>query len=152
MEGPYGGAKANYDHFGLLSVQKFLQRKISSHLKSLKLAFGDGITGKGLIKSVSKFPELEELHLSYMPYITARDFEAISKCCSMLKSFKFNGTGSRIPNVGDSYALSIAKNMPNLCYLQLFGNDLSDKGLRAILDGCPHLESLDIRRCFRVEL
>eukprot|EP00268_Persea_americana_P047567 TRINITY_DN4969_c0_g1_i1.p1 TRINITY_DN4969_c0_g1~~TRINITY_DN4969_c0_g1_i1.p1 ORF type:complete len:114 (-),score=21.21 TRINITY_DN4969_c0_g1_i1:728-1069(-) len=42
--------------------------------------------------------------------------------------------------------------MPELRQLQLFGNNLSDHGLWAILDGCPHLESLDLRRCFNVNM
>ncbi|KAL3616606.1 hypothetical protein CASFOL_014530 [Castilleja foliolosa] len=139
-------------YFGTDDLLLYISER-SSHLKSLKLAFCHGISGKGLTKSVSKFPEMEELHLYYMPHITARDIEAIGICCSTLKSFTFyDPGGSRIPNVDDNYALSIAKNMPNLCYLSLFGNGLSDQGLRAILDGCPRLESLDLRRCSMLEL
>lgn len=42
--------------------------------------------------------------------------------------------------------------MPELRQLQLFGNKLTNDGLQAILDGCPHLESLDLRQCFNVTL
>ncbi|CAB4306924.1 unnamed protein product [Prunus armeniaca] len=37
-------------------------------------------------------------------------------------------------------------------HLQLRGNKLTNDGLQAILDGCPHLESLDLRGCFHLKL
>ena len=52
----------------------------------------------------------------------------------------------------DFGALAIAKNMPKLRHLQLIGNRVTNDGLQAILDGCPHLESLDLRKCFNVTL
>ena len=55
----------------------------------------------------------------------------------------------------DDYgALAIAKNMPKLRYLQLIGNGVrvTSDGLQAILDGCPHLKSVDLRKCFNVTL
>lgn len=42
--------------------------------------------------------------------------------------------------------------MPELRHLQLFGNKLTNDGLQTILDGCPHLESLDLRQCYNVTL
>ncbi|GKC92118.1 putative F-box/LRR-repeat protein 23 [Tanacetum coccineum] len=42
--------------------------------------------------------------------------------------------------------------MPDLRSLQLFGNKMTDNGLQAILHGCPHLESLDVRMCFNIDL
>ncbi|KAF2577355.1 hypothetical protein F2Q68_00002278 [Brassica cretica] len=41
--------------------------------------------------------------------------------------------------------------MPGLRHLQLYGNGLTNKGLNAILDACPHLVHLDIRKCLRVD-
>ncbi|XP_074267289.1 F-box protein SKIP19-like [Silene latifolia] len=52
----------------------------------------------------------------------------------------------------DDEALAIAGNMPELRCLQLIGNGLTDVGLTTILDGCPRLESLDLRACFHIEL
>lgn len=45
-----------------------------------------------------------------------------------------------------------AKYMPELCRLSHVGIKLMDTGLGAILDGCPHLESLDRRQCLNVNL
>jgi len=49
-------------------------------------------------------------------------------------------------------AFVIAKYMPGLRHLQLIGNKMTNVGLVALLDGCPQLESLDIRRCLNVNL
>ncbi|XP_047940814.1 putative F-box/LRR-repeat protein 23 [Salvia hispanica] len=63
-----------------------------------------------------------------------------------------------VPLEGDEYeslefyrnlcALAISVSMPNLQHLQLFAHWIEDEGLEDILDGCPHLESLDVRQCF----
>lgn len=42
--------------------------------------------------------------------------------------------------------------MHELRSLQLVANDLTNKGLAAILENCPRLESLDIRHCFNVKM
>ena len=79
----------------------------------------------------------------------------------LLKSLKWNQLWDGRPHIhiegdeefdDDGEALAIAKNMPELRHLQLIGNKVTNDGLQAILDGCPHLESLDIRKCFNVTL
>ncbi|KAI4312401.1 hypothetical protein MLD38_037211 [Melastoma candidum] len=52
----------------------------------------------------------------------------------------------------DKEAFAIAKHMPGLQHLTLTGNKLTNKGLKAILDGCPHLESLDLCDCCSIVL
>lgn len=42
--------------------------------------------------------------------------------------------------------------MHGLRSLQLFGNVIDNEGLETVLDSCPHLESLDIRHCFNVDM
>ncbi|KAL6843357.1 hypothetical protein ACP4OV_027070 [Aristida adscensionis] len=42
--------------------------------------------------------------------------------------------------------------MTELRSLQIFGHNLTNEGLTAILDNCPHLESLDIQHCFNIEM
>lgn len=52
----------------------------------------------------------------------------------------------------DDFVITIAKGMPQLRHLELVGSEMTDTGLQAILDGCPHLVSLDLRRCFNINL
>ncbi|KAM1004484.1 hypothetical protein ACFX13_004726 [Malus domestica] len=42
--------------------------------------------------------------------------------------------------------------MHDLHHLQLFGNQLTNEGLKEIVDCCPHLESLDLRHCLNLDL
>jgi len=49
-------------------------------------------------------------------------------------------------------AFAIAKTMPMLRHLSMFGNLLTNDGLHAILDGCSLLESLFLRDCIHLNL
>ena len=78
-----------------------------------------------------------------------------------MKSLKWNQLWDGQPRIciegdeefdDDDEALAIAKNVPELRHLLLNGNRVTNDGLQAILDGCPHLESLDLRKCFNVTL
>ncbi|XP_068316402.1 F-box protein SKIP19-like [Pyrus communis] len=42
--------------------------------------------------------------------------------------------------------------MHGLQHLQVFANELTDEGLREILDCCPRLVSLDLRYCFNLRV
>ncbi|KAL3833691.1 hypothetical protein ACJIZ3_008427 [Penstemon smallii] len=83
--------------------------------------------------------------------ILSEHIESIGHSCPMLKSFTFNDRAYKYPLVegyeakDDEYTLAIAKSMPNLRHLRLFGDQMTNEGLQAILDNCPHLESLDLR-------
>lgn len=63
-----------------------------------------------------------------------------------------NGSSAIAPSRKDADAHAIAGTMHGLRHLQLFGNQLTSDGLNAILDSCPHLESLDVRNCFNLNL
>ncbi|KAG5589532.1 hypothetical protein H5410_040046 [Solanum commersonii] len=52
----------------------------------------------------------------------------------------------------DGEAIATVENMPELHHLQLLGNKMTNEGLEVILNGCRHLESLDLRRSFNVHL
>jgi len=122
----------------------------SSQLNRLRLVRCRGISNKGLSGVAAKLPLLEELDISYCS-LSKEALEAVGRCCPHLKSLKFNNSGQKY-RVCDEEALAIAEYMSELRRLQLFGNKLTNDGLQAILDGCPHLESLDLRQCFNVTL
>lgn len=97
------------------------------------------------------FPLLEEMHL-YYPKIDTEAIEAIGRSCPQLKSFTLNHEWYEYDDMDlDMEAHAIAKTMPQLCHLSLFGNTMTNAGLQAILDSCPHLESLDLRQCFNIK-
>jgi hypothetical protein len=124
----------------------------SSQLKRLRLHCDDDISDEGLSEVAAKLSLLEELAISHCS-LSKEALKAVGRCCPLLKSLKFNNEGYRTPHIEcDEEALAIAKNMPGLRHLQLFGNKLTNDGVQAILDGCPHLESLDLRQCFNVTL
>lgn len=143
----------NIEYFGTDELLRYISQR-SNNLRRLQLACCYSISGKALREAVKNFPQLEELHLFFMSEISAGDIESIGTSCPMLKSFTFNDRGYKFPLIecDNEYALAVAKNMPNLSHLRLFGNKLMNEGLEAILNGCPHLESLDIRQCFSVNL
>ncbi|KAK7247347.1 hypothetical protein RIF29_42228 [Crotalaria pallida] len=124
----------------------------TSHLQRLRLLSCWDISEEGMSEVAKKLPLLEDLDIT-IGNLSKDALEAIGQCCPLLKSLKFNMQAYKDPNfVFDEEAFAIAKHMPKLCHLQLFGNKLSDDGVLAILDGCPRLESLDLRRCFNVNL
>ncbi|KAL6658884.1 hypothetical protein ACP70R_002924 [Stipagrostis hirtigluma subsp. patula] len=134
-------------------------------LKSLRLISCYHIQNEGFAEAIKKFPLLEELELSLCANIgETRVFDVLGKACPQLKRFRlskdrfysfeysgYNEDGTENVYNKDDEALGIAS-MHGLCSLQLFGNNLTSEGLTAILDGCPHLESLDIRHCFNIAM
>jgi hypothetical protein len=128
----------------------------ASHLQRLRLASCWSISDEGLCDAAEKFPRLEELDIS-ISNLSARLFEAIGRCCPQLKTLKFNSQGYRHPHIeyddddDDAYdkndeAFAIAKYMPGLRHLQLIGNEMTNDGLVALLDGCNLVGTLG-KRC-----
>ncbi|XP_059292359.1 F-box protein SKIP19-like [Lycium ferocissimum] len=139
------------EYFGTDDLLNYIAER-SPQLKRLRLVCSYNVSGDGLSAAVKKFPLLEELHLYYIS-ITKETIETIGRSCRALKSFKLNNQICRHPYIDyDEEAIAIAENMPELQHLQLFGNKMTNEGLEAILNGCPHLESLDLRRCLNVHL
>jgi nitrite reductase/ring-hydroxylating ferredoxin subunit len=103
-----------------------------------------------LSEAAAKLPLLEELEISFCT-LSKEALKAVGGCCPHLKSLKFNSWGQDYI-VCDEEALAIAENMSELRRLQLLGNKLTNDGLQAILDACPHLQSLDLRQCLNVSL
>ncbi|KAK4254603.1 hypothetical protein QN277_009961 [Acacia crassicarpa] len=155
----------NVEYFGTDDLLKYITDS-TSHLRRLRLACCYAISDEGLCEVAGKLPLLEELDIS-IGSITKHALEVIGQNCPNLKSLKFNLEVLRCSHIEtddeelanaaphfepDGEALVIARTMPELRHLQLFGNKLTNTGLRAILDSCPHLESLDLRYCFNLNL
>ncbi|EXB67281.1 hypothetical protein L484_025762 [Morus notabilis] len=108
---------------------------------------------------VAKLPLLEELEL-FRGNFSAEVLEAVGQCCPRLETLKFNGLGycfslDMSPDMEEEFRgvhWPLLENFPKLRRLELIGNSLSDIGLRAILDGCPHLESLNLGCCFNLRM
>ncbi|CAI9100730.1 OLC1v1037891C1 [Oldenlandia corymbosa var. corymbosa] len=133
----------------------------SSQLRCLLIVscVADYISDNALAEAAKRFPLLEELHL-FHSLVSSKSLEIIGRSCPLLKSFSLGGAAPFyakddfmvVEPECNAEALAIAKTMPGLRHLSLFGNTMSNVGLLAILEGCIHLESLDLRRCFRVNL
>ncbi|KAJ8564364.1 hypothetical protein K7X08_000824 [Anisodus acutangulus] len=122
----------------------------SSQLKHLRLVGCCYIPDGCLAAAAKKFPLLEELHI-YLSHINKDQIEVVGHSCPLLKSFTLNAHGF-IGYQSNDEALAVARKMPELRHLSLFGNALAYESLFPILDGCPHLESLDLRHCYNIDL
>ncbi|KAM3192447.1 hypothetical protein ACQJBY_069585 [Aegilops geniculata] len=129
-------------------------------LKSLRLISCDGISLDEFAELIRRFPLLEELELSECPELLVGSrslypevYEVLGQACPQLKHFRMNKQYFEEQKWGnnDIDAEGIVA-MHELRSLQLVGNDLTNKGLAAILENCPRLESLDIRHCFNVKM
>lgn len=79
-------------------------------------------------------------------------FHYIGQSCPLLKSLKFSPSILKVDNKDDSVAFAIAKTMSELRHLTILKNGITNDGLLAILDGCPLLESLDLRGCVHLDM
>ncbi|XP_074288371.1 putative F-box/LRR-repeat protein 9 [Silene latifolia] len=145
------------------------------NLKHLRLGYlyNSSLTDEKLIEAVKKLPMLEEIQIIRCSF-SYKTVEAIGHACPSLTSFGLNGLGCKLPDnmcndedyisydedymsndpdyIRNDEAVAISNSMPKLCHVQLIGNNMNNKGLKAILDGCPHLKSMDLRSCFHIDL
>ncbi|CAL5003450.1 unnamed protein product [Urochloa decumbens] len=118
------------------------------------LYLSNSVSSEGFTDAIQGFPLLEKLVLSLCKNIFGEAIEAAGKACPHMKRFRLSN--DRFYSFEDEYindqeAHGIST-MHELRSLQLFANNITNKGLAAILDNCPHLECLDIRHCFNVQL
>ncbi|KAK6932117.1 Leucine-rich repeat [Dillenia turbinata] len=138
------------EDFGTDILMEYITAR-TSNLKRLRLVCCC-IYDEGLSNAAKKLPLLEDLEISLCSF-TRESLEVVGRCCPRLRTLKYNKWGDGRPRGEcDEEALAIAECMPELRHLQLFGNKLTNDGLQAILDGCPHLEYLDLRWCFNITL
>ncbi|CAL5010820.1 unnamed protein product [Urochloa decumbens] len=117
----------------------------SPALKEFGLISCFGVSNKGFTKLISKFPQIENLQLEFCHNISGREvYEAIGKSCTQLKRFSLMRTGYIIGEV-----VGIAA-MHELRSLTVHVGGLTNKDLASVLDGCSHLEHLDLSCCFGI--
>ncbi|KAK9073145.1 hypothetical protein SSX86_007468 [Deinandra increscens subsp. villosa] len=129
----------------------------SSKLRRLEILFSSVHMYGIWREAFKKLPFLEELSLAD---ISPEDIEAARCYCPLLKTLKVNKTiefrnmeaEEESMATQNELPLAIGKNLPRLTHLELLGNNMNNFGLQAILDGCCHLESLDLRGCLYVDL
>ena len=142
-------------HADLFPVQPFNR---SSQIKRLRLVRCYDVSDEGLIEAIKKLPVLEELDLTLCE-ISGEPLKALGRSCPHLKSLKVNCQAYRSSLIDldeevefNDQVIAIGENLPGLCHLQLIGNTMTNMGLEAILNGCPNLKSLDLRRCLNINL
>ncbi|XP_047309295.1 putative F-box/LRR-repeat protein 23 [Impatiens glandulifera] len=158
----------NLEYTGNDQLLKYItDRKIQ--LKTLRIKWSS-ITDEGLSEAAKMMSSIEELYINFGG-IKHIGLENVGLNCPGLKSLtyirpvivtkiEYEDEISFIEHEEDYYdgidpnsvALAISRTMPQLQHLNLIGNGMTNEGLQAILDSCPRLESLDLRKCFRVDL
>ncbi|RLM60635.1 putative F-box/LRR-repeat protein 23 [Panicum miliaceum] len=111
------------------------------------------IGDRGFTDLIMKSPLLEDLSLGLCPRVGGRKvFEATVKACPHLKRFSLHRELFRFSfKYPERYAeASGFAAMRELRSLSLTGSSVSTRELQAILDGCPHLETLFLRDCYDV--
>ncbi|KAJ9560448.1 hypothetical protein OSB04_005608 [Centaurea solstitialis] len=144
-------------HFGFFGDFELLQYVAdrSSQLRCLTIIAYDSLWYRSLTEALKKFPLLEKFSL-YSYHISKEVVETVGCYCPLLKAFKLITVRSSFyrENVArcDKMAITIGENFHELEHLELIGNEMSNIGLQAILDGCPHLKSLDLEMCPFIDL
>jgi hypothetical protein len=81
---------------------------------------------------------------------TTQIIELVAATCPQMRHFKYDEGGVYYAD-NNSDALAIAR-LHELRSLQLLRCNLDNKGLTVILDNCSHLEFLDLRDCYNVNI
>ena len=123
----------------------------SPALKAVGLVSCGGVSNEGFTHLVARCPLLEDLMLVLCPRIRGRDvYEATGRACPQLRRFRLRTREFCFAaDMSGGEALGVAA-MHGLRTLALYGSDVTNDELAAVLDGCPHLESLDMSKCFNI--
>nr|XP_043627171.1 putative F-box/LRR-repeat protein 23 [Erigeron canadensis] len=120
----------------------------SSQLKHLDLGFFQWFDLSVWTEALKKLSLLEEFSV-YGTDIPSDLVATLASYCPNLKTLKLNNIHSLVK---DEMAIAIGESLPKLHHLELTWSYVSNIGLQAILDGCVHLESLDLRMCCFIDL
>lgn len=127
----------------------------SPALKTLSIISCDGVSSHGFTHLIAKCPMLEDLKLVECINLRRREtYQAIAKACAQLKRF----TLCNLPTLEFLLSRSSGEEadgvvaMHELRSLTLTNCNVTNNYLAAILDGCPHLEVLDLRLCIVIDI
>ncbi|CAM8988004.1 unnamed protein product [Rhodiola kirilowii] len=116
----------------------------SSQICRLEIVSGTLFSKDLLKETASKFPMLEELKVQ-STVLSVDAVEAMGRCCPQLKTFKYNALKYYRPLAyHENLVKMIANTMPKLNHLELLRTKITNAGLKAILDGCTFLETLEL--------
>lgn len=123
----------------------------ASHLTRLEIASCKRVN-ETWTEALKKFSSLEELSL-HNTVISAEAIETVGRHSPLLKILKVNQSAQHLDEtIRNDLSIAIGKNLHELRHLELIGNSMTNIGLEAILNGCPHLEFLDLRKCEYVDV
>ncbi|XP_061996520.1 putative F-box/LRR-repeat protein 9 [Rosa rugosa] len=139
----------NVDYFCNNELLKYITNSSAGFIRHLSLFNCGIITDEVLCEAAVRLPVLEELDISMCKF-SSKALQVVGRCCPLLKSFKFNtpnGRKSSRQYYSDEDAVAISGTMHGLVLLEIRRNELTCNGLETILDCCPQLEILDLRKC-----
>uniref|UniRef100_A0A0A8ZA95 F-box domain-containing protein n=1 Tax=Arundo donax TaxID=35708 RepID=A0A0A8ZA95_ARUDO len=140
----------------------------ANSLKSIRLIGCAHFWDVSLARLAAKCPLLEEIECSHQR-LPANFFKYVGTVCPQLKRLRIHRQWiasdpfRRAMEMEHQYyeheddekqnenAFAIAENMHELRLLQMAGNRLTNKGVYAILKGCPRLKCFDISECYNVD-
>ncbi|VYS61746.1 unnamed protein product [Arabidopsis thaliana] len=144
-----GLLEINIDYLVNTSFLNYIADR-SSNLRRLGVVDNAPVLSSGVVEAAMKLTLLEELDITYKSSIREQELKVVGQSCPNLRTLKLNCTGDI--KCCDKVALAIAETMPGLRHLQLFRNGLSETGLNAILEGCPHLKKLGLHQCLNINI
>ncbi|KAK7345181.1 hypothetical protein VNO77_15735 [Canavalia gladiata] len=130
---------------GALSLPRY------RYVKQINLEFARDVEDAHLIlikdKCFDSLQSLESLNLNGCQKISDTGIEAITSCCSQLKSFSIYWN----VRVTDTGILHIVRNCKHIIDLNISGcKSISDRGVQLIAENYPELESLNLTRCVKL--
>ncbi|KAK9706988.1 hypothetical protein RND81_07G165600 [Saponaria officinalis] len=131
-----------------LDIEGFVPYSLCSYvasrctqLKRFRLLPRRKISSKIITEALEKLSSLEELEICPCSSHTEEVVSIIHSCPS-LATFKLNRALCYRNWSCDDVALAIGRTITDLRNLQLIGNNMTNVGLMAILEGCSRLQSL----------
>uniref|UniRef100_A0A0E0ARV2 F-box domain-containing protein n=1 Tax=Oryza glumipatula TaxID=40148 RepID=A0A0E0ARV2_9ORYZ len=119
---------------------KYVGRRSPGCLKSLHLESCTEVSMGAFTRLITKSPLLEDLVLNYCPMLCGDVYATVGE--------RGSSASRRLEWWDDDDMLLTIAAMHGLRRLTLEGVRVRSRELTAIVDGCPHLELLDVSECF----